>query len=83
MAKLRATANDAPRQGRALNHALVTQRPQRTTTTGFERSETEHVPFAARLVFERPLGIGDERAGQPRGTHHGAAPDRTASSCGK
>jgi hypothetical protein len=29
-------------------------RAQRSVTPGFERSETEHVPFAARLAFARP-----------------------------
>ncbi|MGW5142298.1 hypothetical protein ACWEPH_24820, partial [Nocardia beijingensis] len=39
---------------RALDHALKCQRAQPTSTTSFERSETEHPPFAARLVSEWP-----------------------------
>ncbi|BDU01464.1 hypothetical protein IFM12276_44920 [Nocardia sputorum] len=38
-------------------HLVLSQplsRAQRTATPGFERSETEHPPFAARLAFARP-----------------------------
>ncbi|MGW4328122.1 hypothetical protein ACWEKR_19740, partial [Nocardia sp. NPDC004573] len=38
----------------AFSHGLEYRRAQRTATTFFERSETEHPPFAARLAFARP-----------------------------
>ncbi|MGY1895528.1 hypothetical protein, partial [Nocardia gipuzkoensis] len=34
--------------------ATTTSRALITSTPGFERSETEHAPFAARLASERP-----------------------------